>query len=423
MAAMIFSKIFKYACAVALVIAAGVPADARTPFKAKGGSGTAAQIECGDGEYLVGFAGRLGSWIDQVQPLCAKVLPSGRRGPINYEFEAAGGNGGSPAELTCPADSFVSAVQPFVRNSNRDVSVLRFSCYRPLDGQYLRDDVDFGGQLHDGGSVGTQRCPSGEIGTGINVRSGVYVHAFGLICDTLIIPKKSPPVASSKPKPSSPPESTASSGPPAMTTLGFSGTWLTVTSDNRHFTLTLKPSIGGALLQGQTIQFIGQFVNTDGARQYNGTLQGSAVYPSSTLTFTYAQPGIEAAGTGVFTLTADGQLMGTGLHLEEEKFAWNGGRSAAPSAPAAPGGSSSKSSSRPATSTLEEGTDRPGDDYSQTVSDDQDACQAKCLKDRTCAAWTWVQPGVQGGDGQCYLKDRVPSPRPGDCCTSGVITR
>ncbi|GEM_PF-2368571 len=423
---MILPRVLKYACSVALVIATCVPAGATT-YPAAGGNGTATELNCGDDEYLVGFKGRTGNWIDEIRPLCATISPDGQRGTVTDDNGFAGGTGGSRSEFTCPADSYVWAMKIYVRN-NLNVTSIHFNCYRPRDGESIAETVKFGVQTLAGSSQGYKECPDGEIGSGLNVRFGKYVNALGLMCKTLVIPKAAPPVASSKPKPST--TSTASSGP-STSTLSLIGEWKTTTSANRHFTLVLTPQIAGPLIPGQQIAFIGQFVSTDGARQFNGTLQGTAMFPSTTLNFTYVQPGLEAAGTGFFTLSSDGKtLKGTAVHMQEEKFAWNGGRSSAPPAPAAPEGakasstsSSSETSAPPATSTLEEQTDRPGNDYSQTNSDDPVKCRAKCLKDKTCAAWTWVQEGVQGDKGQCYLKDSVPSARPADCCVSGVITR
>lgn len=426
---MIFSNVLKYAFSAALLMAAVVPAHARTEFPAVGGKGDKARpVECASDEYLVGFAGRLGLWIDRLQPLCAKVLPDGRRDSINDTIKASGGKGGSPAEFSCPADSFISSVTSSTfKGKGAYLSDITFTCYRPLDGMIMTDKPRFGAGT--GASGYANSCPRGEIATGVNLRYGVHVNAFGLICDTLYIPKGAP-VASSKPKPSSTSTSTASSEP-SVSTLTFTGEWKTTTSANKHFTLYLNPVITSALIPGTQIQFTGQFVSADGSRQSNGQIQGSAIYPSALLNFTYVQPGLEAAGTGVFTLSSDGKtLNGTAVHMSKETFAWNGGRTSAPSTPAAPAGSkvsstssSSETSAPPATSTLEEQTDRPGEDYSQTNSDDPVKCRAKCLKDKSCAAWTWVQEGVQGDKGQCYLKDRVPSARPADCCVSGVITR
>lgn len=47
-------------------------------------------------------------------------------------------------------------------------------------------------------------------------------------------------------------------------------------------------------------------------------------------------------------------------------------------------------------------------------------CLQACEEEERCKAWTYVKPGHQGRNARCWLKHRVPNPRPADCCTSGV---
>jgi hypothetical protein len=47
-------------------------------------------------------------------------------------------------------------------------------------------------------------------------------------------------------------------------------------------------------------------------------------------------------------------------------------------------------------------------------------CQNACRADTKCAAWTYVQPGAQGEQARCWLKNRVPPRSQGNCCVSGV---
>jgi PAN domain-containing protein len=72
--------------------------------------------------------------------------------------------------------------------------------------------------------------------------------------------------------------------------------------------------------------------------------------------------------------------------------------------------------------TAEPGTNRVGGDYTSfdLPAPDPGMCQASCMKDGRCFAWTFVRPGVQGPTPRCWLKNTVPPPRPGNCCVSGM---
>ena len=66
--------------------------------------------------------------------------------------------------------------------------------------------------------------------------------------------------------------------------------------------------------------------------------------------------------------------------------------------------------------------DRPGNDFSNfdLAATDPAQCEKACAGNGSCAAWTYVVPGVQGPKARCWLKDRVPPPKDASCCTSGV---
>jgi PAN domain len=65
-----------------------------------------------------------------------------------------------------------------------------------------------------------------------------------------------------------------------------------------------------------------------------------------------------------------------------------------------------------------------GADYSNfwIGSAEPKLCQNACRSDAKCVAWTYVQPGVQGEQARCWLKDRMPpqQSQSAPCCTSGV---
>jgi 1-phosphatidylinositol phosphodiesterase len=71
---------------------------------------------------------------------------------------------------------------------------------------------------------------------------------------------------------------------------------------------------------------------------------------------------------------------------------------------------------------LEFSTNRGGSDYRSFdlgVPRPED-CRNACLGDPACAAFTYVNPGVQGPNARCWLKNAVPPPSPDGCCVSGV---
>ena len=73
---------------------------------------------------------------------------------------------------------------------------------------------------------------------------------------------------------------------------------------------------------------------------------------------------------------------------------------------------------------VEYSIDRTGGDY-KTVDVRPDPggapCRAACEADNRCRAWTYVRPGYAGPTARCYLKDKIPRPRPKPCCLSGVV--
>jgi 1-phosphatidylinositol phosphodiesterase len=74
------------------------------------------------------------------------------------------------------------------------------------------------------------------------------------------------------------------------------------------------------------------------------------------------------------------------------------------------------------TSNLEWNVDRPGAEYRsfELLSPSPEMCQSTCMNEPQCAAFTYVNPGVQGPNARCSLKSVVPQPVPQACCVSGV---
>lgn len=72
---------------------------------------------------------------------------------------------------------------------------------------------------------------------------------------------------------------------------------------------------------------------------------------------------------------------------------------------------------------LEFGVDRPGQDLASFDLEERDSpidCESLCDQSADCRAFTFVQPGVQGPNPRCWLKNAVPNPQQDACCVSGV---
>src|SRR4051812_29786529 len=70
---------------------------------------------------------------------------------------------------------------------------------------------------------------------------------------------------------------------------------------------------------------------------------------------------------------------------------------------------------------LEWNVDRPGSDYRSfdLPAPNPEMCQLTCMNEPQCAAFTYMNPGVQGPNARCWLKNAVPQPVPQTCCVSG----
>jgi hypothetical protein len=68
------------------------------------------------------------------------------------------------------------------------------------------------------------------------------------------------------------------------------------------------------------------------------------------------------------------------------------------------------------------GADRPGNDISgiNLAQPNPTPCKNACDGNANCKAWSFVKPGVQGPQAQCYLKDPIPAQVANSCCISGV---
>lgn len=69
---------------------------------------------------------------------------------------------------------------------------------------------------------------------------------------------------------------------------------------------------------------------------------------------------------------------------------------------------------------LEEGIDRPGNDYARHMEDSPESCRTRCAGDGNCQTFTFVKPPTGVTVGQCFLKHPEPQPVANHCCVSGT---
>jgi len=67
-------------------------------------------------------------------------------------------------------------------------------------------------------------------------------------------------------------------------------------------------------------------------------------------------------------------------------------------------------------------TDMPGYDFRhfELPRATDRLCQASCLNEAKCQAWTFVKPNTYSIHAVCWLKSRVPDKQANTCCVSGV---
>ncbi len=163
-----------------LVSASRVSAD--TMFPAVGDRGDASfNDRCPDHQYLIGLAGRAGTYIDQVQIICAPMLANGTHG-TKYLGPPHGGSGGTPLEFACAEDSVVSGVTLAMTKNDGHVAWTVLTCVSMQSGSQHK--VVFGTQAYTPNfqAYTDQLCQAGELANGFHGNYGRDVNALGLEC-------------------------------------------------------------------------------------------------------------------------------------------------------------------------------------------------------------------------------------------------
>jgi hypothetical protein len=303
-------------CALGLLSLVMATSAAAKNFPVQGGHGEhSIVVGCTRGEYMIGFTGRIGSWIDRIGPVCAPLLPSmavgEKRVPATY-----GGNGGEPSAMTCETDEVLQGIAADRLSARPDtLQSVKLLC-GSTNGSYQiwhgepGEGGGFSASWNRDGSyalVLNQTCPKGEWAWAIGIRYGQYVTALGLMCRKPDLPT----TAATPPTPAGPPATPVlEAAPPPVagsTWKHFVGIWDTTVQPDTKIGLEMYQQ--GSLVQG----------NYTGG----GRIAGRAV--GNELTFSWTQPG--GSGTGKFFITDDETSFSGSFSTAQDPnrfFAWGG---------------------------------------------------------------------------------------------------
>ncbi len=342
---------------IALTLLFAAPAFAHHEYPAVGGVGDASvKIQCPAGQYLGGFSGRTGVWINQIRAMCAEP----GKDPVVFG-PALGGTGGGAGLAYCGGGQVMTnSVYLTMTTHIRQVAAIQFSCRNARTGETF-DPQFFGNRKYVAScgenaiSVGncdppelstpTQACTyAGEVPIGFNLRYGKDVNAFGLICGQVDV-AATPPVRSNLPirttgvAATTPPirlTGTAATTPPIrltgtaatatnspatpkpVTPSPFLGTWEVTAGDGTQFALNLREKSDGV-----TTALLGSIHAQSSPA---GTLRGTPSKTNQSLAHvTFAMSA--SKGELDLELAPDGQsFSGTGHLADGTAITWKGAR-------------------------------------------------------------------------------------------------
>ena len=183
-----FGRLFGIFAILATLLSAGTASATVIPSKGGPGGNFFAAV-CPAGQYVVGFAAQAGAWIDGVAPLCATYLP----GPGTFAKGQSAGfhgtHGGSPQTQLCSSGGAVTRLLlgvlfekggVFTSTQVTYIDYIGFECANIFGQGKESHCVATGDPCVELDNI--VACPSGELATGINGRTGAYLDAIGLIC-------------------------------------------------------------------------------------------------------------------------------------------------------------------------------------------------------------------------------------------------
>ncbi|HVX61412.1 MAG TPA: hypothetical protein VHC19_12445, partial [Pirellulales bacterium] len=181
------------------------PVGAGTPFKAS----------CPANQYVAGFFGRVGSWLDDIGLICAPTFGTTSFGDPVQLPQFFGGLGGGTTSTQCDKGSVVKYIHYFVQYDRADSDSIQYIRGISIDCAHAdgtKASNKCFGICHDGDTnhtVGAEfgAAPTGQVDnncspglmTGLNGRTNQYVVALGALCGPL--PKDIVHVAANSGKP------------------------------------------------------------------------------------------------------------------------------------------------------------------------------------------------------------------------------
>ena len=146
-----------------------------------GSGGSPFTLDCPTGAIATGLNVRSGNSVDQIQVICQTVTGANRAFGSATFTDTAGGTGGSPATVTCPANYVMVGVTGRIGNGGSDFNDQIAAVCAPIVGGATVTTASLGGVI--AGSIAyTTTCPAGLAVTGIQGSSGVYVDRTQIKC-------------------------------------------------------------------------------------------------------------------------------------------------------------------------------------------------------------------------------------------------
>ncbi|KYF75901.1 hypothetical protein BE11_46565, partial [Sorangium cellulosum] len=140
------------------------------------------EISCGSGNVAVGVHGRSGGSIDSIGLICAPLAGDGTLGTA-FQTVTAGGNGGSPGSVICPASQVLVGINIWVDSLAYRIELLcqTIEAWKMGDGS-TNTGPGFGNAHSTAYSV---KCPVGAAVSQINGDADQLVRSVNPRCRTL----------------------------------------------------------------------------------------------------------------------------------------------------------------------------------------------------------------------------------------------